>query len=161
MQNFHPLFVHFPIALLLAAWLLTVLGMLWRRETLHRAATWNLALGALGAALAAWTGVQGSRTVTPHNFEIHEIMELHERLGLAVAWGAAALVAWRALRRRAWPAHRAEQLGQAALLTVIVGCLTYGAYLGGRMVYEYGVGTNLGAQSAIDVEDSHPHSHHD
>ena len=152
MQNFHPLFVHFPIALLIAAWLLTVLGIMLCREGLHRAATWNLVLGAIGAAIAAWTGVEGSETVKPHNFEIHELMELHERLGLIVAWGAGALVAWRALRRRAWPARRAEQVGQTALLTIIIGCLAYGAYLGGRMVYEYGVGTNLGAQSSVEIE---------
>ena len=140
MQNIHPLFVHFPIALLLAAWLLTVLGMALRRETLHRAATWNLALGALGAVAAVITGLRGSETVTPHNFEIHELMELHERLGISVAVGSGLLIAWRAIRRRAWPAHRVEQLGQLTLLTLIVALLSFGAYLGGRMVYEYGVG---------------------
>ena len=155
MQNFHPLFVHFPIALLIAAWLLTVLGVVLRREGLHRAATWNLVLGGVGAAVAAFTGLRGAETVTPHNFEIHEVMELHERLGLSVAWGTGALLAWRGLRRRVWPARCAEQAGQTALLTLIIGCLAYGAYLGGRLVYEYGVGTNLGAQSAMTIEHAH------
>ena len=155
MQNFHPLFVHFPIALLMAAWVLTILGIAARREGLHRAATWNLVLGAVGAAIAAWTGLQGSATAKPHNYEIHELMDLHERLGISVAVGAALLVAWRALRRRAWPAQRAEQAGQTALLTIVVGLLAYGAYLGGRLVYEYGVGTNLGAQSAVTIEHEH------
>ena len=156
MQNYHPLFVHFPIALLTAAWLLTVLGLVLRRESLHDAATWSLVLGGLGAAAAAFTGLRGSATVTPHNFEISELMELHEHLGLAVAWGTGALILWRVLRRRVWPAQRLEQAGQTALLTLIVGLVSYGAYLGGRMVYEYGVGTNLGAQSAVEVQPPAP-----
>ena len=152
MQNLHPLFVHFPIALLIAAWLLTFIGIIVRRDSLHHAATWTLVLGGIGAAVAAITGLRGSATVTPHSFEIHEIMELHEHLGLSVAWGTAALLAWRALRRRVWPAQRIEQIGQAVLLTLIVGLLSWGAFLGGRMVYEYGVGTNLGAQSTVTIE---------
>ena len=154
MQNFHPLFVHFPIALLLAAWLLTVLGMLLRRDGLHSIATWNLALGVLGAAAAVITGLRAEGHVLPHNFEIHEIMELHERCGIVVISAAALLLLWRAVRRRAWPTQRQEQIGQAALLTFVIGVLSYGAYLGGRMVYEYGVGTNYGAQSHVQVDDS-------
>ena len=127
MQNYHPLFVHFPIALLTAAWLVTMLAIVLRRESLHRVATWNLVLGGIGAAAAAFTGLRGSVTVTPHSFEINEIMELHEHLGLGVVWGTAALILWRVLRRRAWPAQRLEQAGQAALLTLLVGVMTYGA----------------------------------
>ena len=152
MQNIHPLFVHFPIALLLTAWALTVLGLALRRENLHRVATWNLALGALGAVAAVVTGLRAEDGALPHNFEIHEIMETHERFGISVACGAVALLVWRALRRQAWPARRAEQVGQTALLTLVVGLLTYGAYLGGRLAYEYGVGTNLGAQSTVHIE---------
>ena len=152
MQNFHPLFVHFPIALLMAAWVLTLLGILARREGLHRAAMWNLVLGAIGAAIAAWTGLQGSATAKPHNFEIHALMELHEHLGLSVAWGTAALILWRALRRRAWPAHRAEQVGQTAFLTLLISLMLYGASLGGRMVYEHGVGINPGVMQSMHVD---------
>jgi len=159
MQNVHPLIVHFPIALLLTAWLLTLGGWLTRRENWHRVATVNLLLGGVGALVAVLTGLRAAATATPHSMAIHDVMELHERLGISVAWGSGLLLLWRLLRRRMWPMRGIEQLGQMLLLTVVMGLLVYGAHLGGRLVYEFGVGTTVPRAPSIRIEQPPTHTH--
>jgi uncharacterized membrane protein len=76
-------------------------------------------------------------------------MELHERLGYGVLVGAALILAWRVLLRDSggprsrWAAWLA--------LGLVCGGMAYGAFLGGRMVYEYGVGGSYGRSSGIEV----------
>ena len=65
MLNAHPLFVHYPIALLTAALLFEVLWLIFRRESLFHAATAALVLGAVGALAAAASGLQAGAAV-PH-----------------------------------------------------------------------------------------------
>ena len=56
--NWHPLVVHFPIALVLAATALLLAARLLRSESLAATAatvgTWNLCLGARGRGVCAW-----------------------------------------------------------------------------------------------------------
>lgn len=97
--RFHPLTVHFPIALLLTAAVFEGLNALRANDGLGRAAAWCLWAGTLGALVAGATGwvyveVEGSREAD---------VELHRWLGVAAASLAlltsiAALVARRAQR---------------------------------------------------------------
>ena len=154
MESVHPLVVHFPIALLLTAFLLDGLGMIFRRPGLHRVALWNLCLGTVGAVAAVLTGLEASE-IAKHTFEIHRVMERHEQLGIATAISAGILTIARLLLRdrlNAW-LRGASQI----ILAGIVITLAYGAHLGGRLVYEFGVGGRFGAPEAPTDA---PHSHH-
>ena len=145
MQSAHPLVVHFPIALLLTAVVLDVLAVVARRPAWHRVALWNLALGTLAAGAAVISGLR-AEDVAKHSFDIWEVMELHERLGIAtLAMGAvvSALRLWK--RDQLSPRWRVLTI---ALLLAMLGTLTYGAHLGGRLVYEFGVGGRFGAPTA-------------
>lgn len=82
MESVHPLAVHFPIALLMAALFLDGVALVFKRPGLHRVALWNLGLGTLGAAVAVLTGLQAAK-IAKHSFEIHQVMELHRKLGIA------------------------------------------------------------------------------
>ncbi len=141
MQNFHPLFVHFPIALILSALLLDLLGLICHRPGLHRVALWNLSLGTLGAGAAVLTGLQAEE-MAKHSFEIWKVLELHERLGIATLILGVIVVGGRWWMR--------NQLSTPARLLMTLGTLTMactvgtGAYLGGRLVYEFGVGGIFG-----------------
>jgi uncharacterized membrane protein len=139
MQNAHPLFVHFPIALLLAALVLEVLAVISRRESLRNGATSCLVLGALAGLVAMITGLQAGESV-PHLDAAHEIMETHETLGIAVFILAAALSIVRLLKLDRAAAARAVFV---VALAVSVALVLYGAFLGGKMVFDYGVGTAL------------------
>ena len=156
MESVHPLVVHFPIALLWTALFLDGLALAFKRPGLHRIALWNLGLGALGAAVAVWTGSEAAE-IAKHDFEIHQVMELHRKLGIATLSLAALALGWRLLARdRLTAGARALTL---LIMLAMAGTLSFGAHLGGRLVYEFGVGgvygRNVGGIQITDHE--HPH----
>jgi uncharacterized membrane protein len=157
MESAHPLVVHFPIALLLAAVLLDALALGLKRPGLHAVALWNLWLGTLGAAIAVLTGLRAAE-VAKHTFEIHQVMELHRKLGIATLVLGGLVVAW-----RLWVRDRLSH--PARILTLVVmlamaGTLGYGAHLGGRLVYEFGVGGSFGSSIDPALPDEHDHHAH-
>lgn len=149
MESLHPILVHFPIALLLAALLVETLALLLRKPALHAVSLWCLGLGALGASAAVISGRQ-AMAAAKHSMEIYRIMELHERLGYTVLALAAFAAAWRLLKR--------DQISRKTrwllwiLLAAACGLMAFGATLGGRMVYEFGVGGSYGHTSGIVVQ---------
>ncbi len=86
----HPLAVHFPIALLIAAfvvcaiWLATG-GRLWRRSTAVL-----LLAGAMGSAFAYFTG-EAMYEMSEDIPVVDELIELHETLALVTLWIAVLL----------------------------------------------------------------------
>ncbi|MBI4341652.1 MAG: DUF2231 domain-containing protein [Candidatus Omnitrophica bacterium] len=155
MESVHPLVVHFPIALLMAALLLDGLALVLRRPQFHRVALWNLSLGVLGAGAAVWTGYEAAE-IAKHAFEIHQVMELHRKLGIATLVLGALVMVWRLWKR--------DRLGGPAraltllLMLTMSGTLAYGAHLGGRLVYEFGAGGSFGKSQPIPIE-AHEHHH--
>ncbi len=81
MQNVHPLFVHFPIALWIAALLFEIISLLRSSEEWHRTASRLLYLGTFLGFAAAATGWIAQRSVPPAG-EVHDILQLHETLML-------------------------------------------------------------------------------
>jgi uncharacterized membrane protein len=152
--NVHPMVVHFPIALLSSYFLMDVWGMLSRRPSLRYVARWLLYLGAIGAIAAVAAGLVAAEMV-PHGAQVHEIMETHERLGFTVAGIATGLAVWRRLAQEKL-SMMANSL-QLLLGFIMLGCMTFGADLGGLMVYRYGVGVH-GVSSGEDLHHHHGHA---
>lgn len=148
MESVHPLVVHFPIALLMTAIFLDVLALVFKRPGLHRVALWNLGLGTLGAAVAVLTGLQAAR-IAKHSLEIHQVIELHRKLGIATLVIGGLVVGWR-LFKRDRVTSRARVLTLCVMLAM-AATLSLGAHLGGRLVYEFGVGGSYGRSSGIEV----------
>ena len=141
MESLHPLVVHFPIALLFSALGLDGLALALKRPHLHRVALWNLCLGTLGAAAAVLTGLQAEK-IAKHSFEIWEVMEWHERLGMStLILGLMASGLRLGTRDRLSPRLRTLSL---AIMAGMASTIAVGAYLGGRLVYEFGVGGRFG-----------------
>jgi uncharacterized membrane protein len=136
-QNVHPLFVHFPIALLLAAVALEVAWWLARRDWLRNSATVSLVLGTLGAIAAVITGLIASEAVKPAD-AAYSIVEAHESVAISVLCLAVVLTIRRLLN---WDC-RLSWLFLLAMLAM-AGLVAWTGYLGGRLVFEFGVGTAL------------------
>lgn len=130
----HPMLVHFPIALILAAALIELLRAGFRRGPSRTAVT-MLCLGVLGAAAAIGTGwLNGA--FEPRS-GIGTAIELHR--WFAVAGGSVALLAapFGAIALRRTTSRRMTIVFRATLL-VAAGVTGFAAHLGGRMVYGAG-----------------------
>ncbi len=130
----HPIFVHFPAALLPAAFIFDVISRIKADLTLTRAAFYDIALGLAVAGLAVLTGlvdylpmVGGSRKKTLGTYHL---------IGQIVAISAFAL----SLVVRMFD-FDADQTPWTALLLAGVGAVALGVanYFGGELVYRQGM----------------------
>lgn len=141
MESLHPMVVHFPIALLLSAVALDLIAFAGKWPQIHRVALWNFCLGTVGAAVAVLTGLQAEK-IAKHSFDIWKVMERHEQLGVASLILGALVVSFRLLKRDALGAKARVLI--LVVSGILIGTLCYGAHLGGRLVYEFGVGGSFG-----------------
>lgn len=148
-DGLHPLVVHFPIALLLVAPILVVLGLLFPKQWngFALAALTLMVLGTVGAFVAVATG-EANAGLVERTEAISEVLEQHEDLAettrtvfavLTVIFGAIVIVPM-ALHTALKPAMRAG-LSVAFLVLYAFGALLLAnaAHEGGRLVHEYGV----------------------
>lgn len=160
--NWHPVIVHFPIALLTVAILSLLLANLLPPH-LHRAwwrfGHWNLRLGYLSALLAAWFGWLAYQSV-PHDAEAHQVMHFHRNTALVtIALLTPFFIAsWFSLRfTRLW-----VLIFSLALVAPGAG-LAWTAWLGGELVYRHGVGVerlpDRGDHDHQQDHDDHGHNH--
>lgn len=154
MENFHPLFVHFPIALLSLFFVLDALGTLTRNMLIRDVASWFLYFGTLFAGIAVAFGLHAADTVA-HGDDVHMIMEHHEHLGISVLSLAIVLSGWRFFARDgisgSW---NTLHLSMAAVLATM---LAFTADLGGLMVYGYGVAVAPVTAANQDAAMAHQH----
>jgi predicted CXXCH cytochrome family protein len=135
--NHHPAFVHFPIALWLAA-LLFEIAAVWRRDDfIHRTSVWLLWLGTVAGTFAVATGLHAASKVPSG---VDRILETHKDLMLisyflALGLSLLALFAGRRMTYRL----RAVLLGGLLLLSAF---MILGTDRGAEMVGRYGFGVN-------------------
>lgn len=149
MANIHPLFVHFPIALLTSYFLIELLGVLLKKEDFRVAATWMLYLGTIGALGTVLTGLWAASTV-PHSDEVHRIIIRHRNFGITVLVLGMALSMSRIITHCRF--SRRGQVLHIVITFIMVATLGFGADLGGLMVYKYGV-----AVKAVPQPKGHVH----
>ncbi len=138
--NFHPLVIHFPVALLLVAALADFVAMPFGRpKWLAAAVTTLFAIGSAGAIVACLTGQQALDTVLMPGMA-HPIVQAHRTwaIGTTIYFCVLTLVRL-AVTFRAPLSLRSRV---ALLVAAIIGVagLQQTAERGGRLVYEQGVG---------------------
>ncbi|MEP0774589.1 MAG: DUF2231 domain-containing protein [Acidobacteriota bacterium] len=136
----HPALVHFPIALIFVALLFEALSRTRRWRALDSAAVFLIVLAAVGSVAAFVTGkLAYEEVVVPPAGR--QLLEQHESFGVLVMVGMLLLAGARLLLARG-DRHSGPlnwlYLGVLALAAALV---TYQAHLGGRLVYDHGVGT--------------------
>ena len=137
LQNIHPLFVHFPIGLLLGSGFFYVLAWISKREIFIQAAFATLVLGAISAAFAVGTGLYAEDGVMISRSVREHLLVRHKELMLFAASLSWVLAIWAAVARY-FP-----RKGRTVFLLIflgLAGILALGADYGGRMVYDYNAG---------------------
>ncbi len=154
--NWHPIFVHFTVALLSSSVLFFLLSRVdpaaARRERWLTLGQWNLWLGVAISLLTVGAGIYAFNTVD-HDTPSHEAMIEHRNWALPtfVYFLAMAVWAWRDARRT---------LGVStvfvAAMVLGAGLLMSTAWHGAELVYRHG----LGVMSLPKVEgEGHAHEH--
>ena len=159
MQNFHPLFVHFPIALLSIGLLCDILGSTLKKNSLHNSGWWCQVFGIVAITGAITTGLLAEGTVE-HSDVSHNIMETHKLFELIAVGFFAVLFIWRSICKTLLPQTLPLLIVYFITGAFAVGIMFYGAHLGGRLVYEFGTGGSVVSHSeGVGHRNHHQHNH--
>jgi uncharacterized membrane protein len=135
----HPRFVHFPVALLATGSVIALVYLLgWRRNALPGLAWAMLLLGWLGIFPAMLSGLI-DRNRTPDDSAIMAVMNPHiaASFGLLIIYG---LLLYERLRNPAVLDQSSRRWLLIGLLALGLALLAVAGWLGGKLVYELGVG---------------------
>ena len=139
--NFHPLVIHFPIALVLTAAVVDMVDVAFERSPWLKAATTTLYVtGALSLIVAYVTGLQASETVLVPGMAYPVITE-HRQWALVTMTYCIAIAALRLLVLRGDGGRsRRRRIALLGIGLVAVVLIQQTAERGARLVYEYGTG---------------------
>jgi len=136
--NYHPILVHFPIVLWLAALLFQLLAVVRASDELQRTAARMLYLGTLAAVVTILSGWAAENSIPPG--EAQRALGVHETLMLVTSSLALALCLFAFFARKNFTAQlRKVMLAGLVILAVL---LTIGADRGAQLVYGYGAAVN-------------------
>ena len=140
MPNWHPMIVHFPIALLTLSVVVDLAALLGRRRSWHRMAYGLIVAGAVSAAAAV---ISGNDAAVPYRDSgLADVVEEHEDYATIV------LVTFLATSLGRLPLFLRSRHGWPLNLWIAVAfagcCLLWLTSLhGGELVYEHGVGVQV------------------
>lgn len=139
-DHLHPMLVHFPIALLVAAFVFDLAGLVTRRPSFSSAALYTSVMGAVGAIAAYVSGNQAEEGAE-RLAGIEAVLERHEDLGkLLVAVALAVLAVRVVVHWRGWKERFGAQALVTALSLVVVFVVGATGFYGGQLVYDHGAG---------------------
>jgi uncharacterized membrane protein len=108
-----------------------------KKPSLSNAGWWCFALGVVSAIVTVVTGLQAEDTVSLSP-DAHEVLETHEHFQIYSTIVFIALLIWRSFKRGSLPRFASVYF---VVTAIAVGAILYGSHFGGKLVYEYGVGT--------------------
>lgn len=131
LETIHPLFVHFPIALLSTGLLCDILGTLYRKESLHNAGWWCQVFGIVAVVFTIPTGFLAD-TLIGHMEDPFPILETHGMVQIIASILFTGLLVWRGIRRSELPEKPILFL-YYLIGGVAIALLFYGADLGAQL----------------------------
>jgi uncharacterized membrane protein len=132
LEQMHPALVHVPIALLPLAVGADLIGGVTKNESLLSLGKQAIFMSAAGAASSAVTGLIAGEEVNVEGASM-DMLITHRNLNIVATVVASSMAIWRANLRR----PNAFYLGTGV---IGAGVLAYTSYLGGKLVYDIGVG---------------------
>lgn len=146
MGSLHPQVTHFPIALIITAFLLQIIVVV-KPTWLNRSTSiWLLGLAAAFSIVSALSGQDAANTalrVTELSESTRLLLGRHQRLATFTLWGSlVTLILWMGLFLR-YPANRRVDVMALGLLFILSVSVAVTGFLGGELVLSHGVGVTL------------------
>ena len=132
----HPIFVHFTIALTSASLVFDALGFFFSKASLTAAGGWTLVGSALMTLATISTGLTSSARAPIEEGEARSFLRAHMALGLIFYGLLVVITLW---RLSLWQDGRSVSWVYLISLAVVSLVMTVQGYLGGELVYRYGV----------------------
>ena len=165
LPNWHPVFVHFTIALFSVSVIMFVVSYFLKQGAIKSqtliVANWNLWIGAAFTVITLIMGLYAYNTVA-HDGPSHVQMTLHRDWAYITAASFLALLVWSILLKR-----KDSQPGLLFLVAALAsfGVLSVTAFEGGEAVYRFGLGVKqlpkvTGKGHSHEHADGAKHDHH-
>jgi uncharacterized membrane protein len=140
LPGWHPIVVHFPLALIVTATLMLTLARVARgarlAATLATVGTWNLCLGAVAVFFALGTGLAAAMGLNV-GIAAHQAISSHVKSAVVTTLLVLLVAVWRGSGTE--PDSRPSWLF-LVILWAATGALVVTGYRGGQNVYRYGIG---------------------
>ncbi len=136
MKPVHPIFVHFPIALLFLSVAADLVAFFSHSASLRNTGWWALIGAASGGVVTVAAGIYDMRRANLEE-EVHHRVHQHMKVGFALLTAIIGLTVWR------WTVYRQPALPVSAIYLdcalLTVGLAAFQGWLGGELVYSHGV----------------------
>ncbi|HEY3113680.1 MAG TPA: DUF2231 domain-containing protein [Gemmatimonadaceae bacterium] len=132
----HPILVHFTIGLVGASFVFDVLGQWKHSASLATAGWWTIALAVPLTVATVVTGLISRRRVPIAEGPALRYLRVHTALGPIFFGCLLAIGVWRS---SFWRAETAPSASYMSAVTLLVLLMTIQGYLGGELVYGFGV----------------------
>ena len=152
-EVFHPLSVHFPIALLIMAFLFKVVAIRYSREVWERGGTILLIAGVITIWIAIFTGDLADGVVSRKICD-PTVLKDHENMAWTTAWVFSAGFLFDLLRQLKYPVlkNRITKFIVILLLAIGTGTLGYTGHLGAQLVYQQAAGVYVPSGDCTEFE---------
>lgn len=132
----HPIFVHFTIALTSSSLVFDALGYWFEKASLTAAGGWTLIGSSVMTLLTLSSGLTSATRAPVEEGEARSFLRAHMALGLIFYGLLVAITFWRV---SIWQSGRGVSWFYLISLAVVSLVMTMQGYLGGELVYRYGV----------------------
>lgn len=152
-EVFHPLSVHFPIALLLIAFIFKLISLRIKRELWQMGSMVLLVFGVLGIWIAVYTGNLADGIVSRKICD-PTILKDHENFAYTTSWIFTVALVLELLQFLKIPflsgKRKILDFSIALLMLVGSGFLTYVGHLGATLVYQQGAGVYMPSENCSE-----------
>jgi uncharacterized membrane protein len=152
--HLHAMIVHFPVALVLVAFLSELIGLILKKQFYSQASLYILILAGLGAIAAYLTGDAAGDGMDGGS--LLKALEAHEEaatftLWLTIAAAGAKIALYLVKKEMRW-----LKVMAFVLLLTASGSVALTGYLGGQLVFKHAAGVELGIGNFGTLQDNEP-----
>jgi uncharacterized membrane protein len=140
--HLHAMLVHFPIALLVVAFVSEMVALFYKKEFLRQTAFYLLVLGTLGTLASYFSGKAAGDGMDEGS--LGKAIEMHQQAATISLWLSILtvllyLASYIFKYNKPW-----FRLVHLILFALLIGAIVRTGYLGGQLVFRHGAGIELG-----------------